>query len=829
MADHKKAEAYLTILAVLIILLVAIRFRAPLLKYYGFYEPDDYYHFSVIRAAIANNFIVPMYLSISGWPAHTIISEPKGLYYTVLAPYFILRFFGISAYQIMRHVALVFGLFDVIGAYFLARYLSKDKLLGLLAMALVALNMGDAARTSTLIFRGDSFVTIFLILALIASLAMMKETKQKKKILLAVLAGFLLSGANFVWNGAPFTTVVMLLFFILLLLFGYTFADTKLLNDAKYMLVMFLVWFAFVSLYKWAYLIMGQTFTGWHFIPIFAVMAIGAYLFDLILKYSKHKRPYERFLIFLLIFAISMLAIYAALPGFVIEVIKSGSFLTLSSNRFAETIQELQPPSYPFLLASFGLQLFLVPMDYPMIWSVNHIAKYWYWLLAIVFAVPYFFMQVFDSGGFAKGRARIMFGYSEALLAILAYFAATAYLQMNAIRFNSLVSVPLSIFAAYTLYWLLTEAKKVKPLFYVGVFLLILVLAEQYELSAKYTAGLSPADEICMPQFFCTNPSNPPVVQALSWLKNNSPSNSVVLTLWPDGSLVEGIANRTSVTDSVGSQNGSKANPFAAWLFNSSPDARFLLTPINGKPNYLLVRYAWLVETGGIYTESGYGVDNYNQTFISRIRSELLTKYHLTSWSQLNQTLGNELNQSINAYIESLYGYGPFNTISETTNTTTTLLTFSGYYINNIEFTGKLVIQTINGTKRFGGFLVETLPNGQSNVSMFSNVILYNILNTSSVVISQSNFTTTDNYTLLVTYSPEPSIKLPINVTGAYLLAPGLAHSNMIKFLYECDYTSCPWNNNIAKLQLVYNNLDTKIFKIVYNESNASIAAIHYT
>ncbi|EQD43325.1 hypothetical protein B2A_09940, partial [mine drainage metagenome] len=72
----------------------------------------------------------------------------------------------------------------------------------------------------------------------------------------------------------------------------------------------------------------------------------------------------------------------------------------------------------------------------------------------------------------------------------------------------------------------------------------------------------------------------------------------------PDGSVVEGWANRTSVTDSVGSQNASKANPFAAWLFNSSSDPQFLSSKINGKPDYFIARYTWMIETQGIYTES---------------------------------------------------------------------------------------------------------------------------------------------------------------------------------------------------------------------------------
>ncbi|MEM3241346.1 MAG: hypothetical protein QXV13_02745, partial [Candidatus Micrarchaeaceae archaeon] len=73
-----------------------------------------------------------------------------------------------------------------------------------------------------------------------------------------------------------------------------------------------------------------------------------------------------------------------------------------------------------------------------------------------------------------------------------------------------------------------------------------------------------------------------------------------------------------------------------------------------------------------------------------------------------------------------------------------------------------------------------------------------------------------------------PSTKLPINITGAYMVAPNLAKSNMFKFLYECGYSYCPWNNTIASLKLVYSNLDSKIFEIMYNATNATIRNITY-
>ncbi len=983
-----------------------VYFRSSLLKYFGFFEPDDFYHYSVIRAAVANHFIIPLYLSISGWPAHTIISEPAGLYYLVLVPYFFLRYVGISYYTIMRYIALVFGILDVIATYFLAKSLNKSEFFALLSMLFVALSMGDAARTSALVFRGDSFITFFLIMSLVVTLKMFKEINLKRKLILAIIAGAILSLANFVWNGAPFTTVIFLLLFILLLMFGFTFSDRKFFTDAKFMLILFLAWFALVSLYRHTYLIIGQTFTGWHFIPIFIAMLTSIYLLEFIDKQvsssTSHKK---RFAIFIGIFMAAFLLIYALLPNFVMSVIINGSFLSLSPNRFAATIQELQPPHFSFLIASFNLELFLSLMNFGIIASVFSNLKYVFELLIALLAVPYFYIPIFDAEGLAKGRARIMFSYNEPLLALLAYFLTTAYLQINAIRFNSLVSVPLAIFAAYTIFWLIKYAendelkirqnafaifevgsllvlfaillavlavnkfniKALSPLFYFPIFTLITLLAyynmQQEERSANTitslilifiianvlgiqaymslsyvfqglnieaetygalslivgllialfggwltknlierkkkvrsflilglvyilvqsplvasylkndylevsfawyiiflifgfilayyvyikhdnwymfpifaitsmlffsaiiaTNNMSPADFICNPSLFCYNPRNPPVVQALAWLKNNSPVNSVVLTLWPDGSLVEGIANRTSVTDSVGSQNISKADPFAMWLLSSQDDPGFLLSPINGKPNYLLTRYVWLeAEEGGIYTESGYNITTYNQTEVNELKElESQKLFGTTNLALLNKTETNTLDQAVNNEIESLYGMTQFTKIGENINATQSTFTFSG--IEN--YTAIVKIVDVNNTKEIGGYLIEG-----KNVSLLYSIIFYNIYNTNFSIINQASVKgeNISPLSLLIVYSPVPRKILPVNITTVALVSPGLLESNMFKFLYECGYQGCLWNNKIADLKLVYNNLDTKIFEIQYNESNATVAATHYS
>ena len=57
-----------------------------------------------------------------------------------------------------------------------------------------------------------------------------------------------------------------------------------------------------------------------------------------------------------------------------------------------------------------------------------------------------------------------------------------------------------------------------------------------------------------------------------------------------------------------------------------------------------------------------------------------------------------------------------------------------------------------------------------------------------------------------------------MNITKAYMLGVGFG-GNMAKFLFLCGPASCARDNSLASLQMVYVNPDTKIFRIVYNES----------
>ena len=583
----------LFLVAVIAIFAATIYIRTPLLKYQGFYEPDGFYHFSVIRAAVNRGFSVPHYLSISGWPASTVVSEPFGMYWVTLVPYAVLRFFGVSYYTVMRLIPLLFALLDVVGAYILARFISKDRVFGLLVMALVGLSAGDAARTSALIYRGDGFVTIFLILALIFMGLIMNEKKRNKLLMYSFLAGLSLSIGSVVWNGSSFAIAIYVLSFLLVSIYAFIADREELLGKMVYVAGGMLVWFVLSWIFIGAGFMFMQTLMSPYFIGMLAAAFIGLYLFIWLLR-SKGRYPIMhsgtgRLAVVALFVAVCAVACFLLAGSFIHDIFVANGFVVTSN--FAATIQELTPPTYQFLFASFNITLFMSPMAIMMVLSSLVSVSgtiIIFWIISLIGFVPYMLMRVYDSKGWLGGSARLALDVKPELFMLIAYFALTALLQMTAIRFNSLVSIPLAIFSAYTLYWILLVAKKLTApdnriiVYAVAAVLIVALLAAILYYDLQFSE-FSQADFI-----------NPYFLSAATWLRNNTPANSVVLTLWPDGSVVEGWGNRTSVTDSVGSQNATKADLFAKWLLNPNPDPGFLESSINGRPNYLLVRNIWL-------------------------------------------------------------------------------------------------------------------------------------------------------------------------------------------------------------------------------------------
>ena len=724
----------------------------------------------MIRAAVSDGFSFRLseHLRLA---KPCVVTEPIGLYWVTLIPYFFLQFFGVSYYNIMRLIPLLFAVFDVLGAWLLARFVSKDKLFAIMVMALVALSSGNAARTSALIYRGDTFSPIFLIVSLVFLGLLINEPQKNRKMLFAVLSGLFLSLSAIVWNGASYGVIIYLLALVMTLVYAFITSRKQLLKDMGYAVGAIMLWFILVNIYTLAGFMPVQSLAGLSFLAMLVIVAI-AWFVAMHLDEKPHLlssmmgSPHRRLTLTIIFIIIATAAVLLFSSQLIYNIFVGNGFIT-TGNAFASTIQELTPPTFDFLFASFGIALFMTPMSIIMTLSSIYAGQtVLLWLVSLVLFIPYLFMQVFDARGWLEGKAKFLLDIKPQMLILISYFAITIYLEMFAIRFNSLVSIPLAIFAAYTIYWILLAIRQLvgerfKLLFLIiacVVVLSLLIVILYYD--TIYGAGVSQADSI-----------NPAFLNATLWLKNNTPANSVVLTLWPDGSVVEGWGNRTSVTDSVGSQNATKADPFALWLFNSSDEPQFLTSSINGRPDYLLVRNVWLQESSGIFTESG-----------------------------------------INASLESNYGFCILPQIGEQINATQKSFRFIGSCGSSVALDTYLYL-TSNSVSAF-------VQSG-TGISPFRYVTFLNESNGQYSVVNDSlEYNQTNGQTLAVFYSAVPNPSLPINVTGAFIFANGLASSNLLKFLYYCNTQECAWNNNRSTLNLIFSNGDTKIFQILYNTSS---------
>ncbi len=778
----RRATALL-VTSALIIVVVAVVMRTQMLQYYGFFEPDGYYHYAVIEAAIHNSFSVPANPPLSGWPPDCNIiignstcsppiphGEPIGFYMITLIPYLLLSALGVSAYSVMRLMPVLFGVADVLLTYLLVVGWKRSRVFGLLAMLFVAVSVANVSKTGALDYRGDAFVTTFLLAALVVTILMVKEESKNAKLAYMTLAAILLALCNIVWNGAPFATTVYVFAVALMLTAGFVTEDGKLVNSCAYMTGALFLWFVLVSLFNTLGWIRGQVFTSSSFLVILLLLSIAVYDTSRVPDWMRRRRisfadtAQKRLTLALGVMLAMVILVYAIVPGYAESIAGLSGYN--ASGSLLSTVQELFRPAPQYFWNSFGLQSLMTPMGIVMIVAANLPA--WLtpvmWIILFLSTLCYLFLQINSNGKERKEEeAVIRFESNAVTLILISYFALSAYLQMNAVRFGFLFSVPMAILSAFTLYWALLYARRQKTAYYAS--LAVSMIFVVFICYSSFSAAVSqvPTDSI-----------DPQFIHALAWMRNNTSVNSVVLTLWADGSVVEGVANRTSVTDSVTAQSPYKSRQFAAWLYNSSPDPGFLLANYTGAPDYLLVRQVWMNESLSIFIESGLP------------------------------------NSSVSAYT-----YVQLSNLTELTNSTSREYLFAAKNFEAGLITGRTGLGNVTGAYlRLGQ---ATLP--------FEYVDLYNVDTGNWSITKGAQQKATGGYVLTLLYSSGLTSEKYINVTGAYLSANSLTDTNIIKLLYQCGTYACTWDNNAASLHLVYINQDTKIFRIVYNMSKPSVAA----
>ena len=786
----------------IVIIAITILVRSGMLQYQGLFEPDGFFHYSVVLQSIANHYVVPMDSSLSGFVTHNYISEPTGLYYMTLIPYFFLHFFGVTAMEIMRHIAILFGILDGLGAYFLAKRLSNSRNLGLLAFMFVAVSSGDIARTAGMVYRGDTFVTFFTILALLLLLKSIDE-KGRSKYLYAVLSAFVLSLTGWIWNGAPFGVVVYIAAIMLLALYAFIFRKRDLSVSCLVVAISMLFWYALINVYTMLTLIREQeALTSVHFflfyVPIVIGILLSIYITDLKAGrlHDLLSTPRSRTILVAAFILLVVAVIYIFYGSYLSQLLGGGGGV-IANNNVGSTTQELQKPTWQFIWASFSYEIILAPLGLML----------------------FIFMHWMN-----KRHGKEMHGQSQicAFGVVLVYFMATMWLQINALRYNSLVAVPIAIFAAYFVYmlgkiiyeaaighgWnrrdliayfimgsisivmtllsamlLITQRAPTSALFlvaavaslgiciiginskrriyffYVFLIFMLLIIALCTRLAYLESISATQADGIT-PQF----------LQAVTWLRNNTPANATVLALWPDGSVVEGWGNRQSYLDSVGGELEGHITNNSQFVINSTPDQQYLYSI--GKPEYLIARDYWFAELAGIAVEAN-------------VSSKVIGNYGY------NELIGNRINEVSNSTVV----YSFYTQVQNTQGQT-------GYVELNAT-----VSRNLSGDISANA-IIES-PGTGTAPQYIKSIIFYN---ESSGTHAMYNYTGSSalNYTLVITVANR-------TITNAILAGPDLTNSNMFKWLIMCSYQSCPYGNSNVSMHMVYENSDSKIFKIVYS------------
>ena len=733
-------------LAMLALIVIGVYMRLGMFHFTGFFEPDGFFHFAVMRAAVANNYVVPQYANLSGFPAHNPISQVMGDYYVTLYPYMMLKPFGVSYYTVMRLIPVFFGILDIIGVFFLAKYLSKSNALGLLAAFFIAISSGNISRTAALVYRGDGFISIFMILALIMMIKVFYAESRKRKYAFAIAANLILGFGMMIWSGAPYMTMIYIFAVLMITAYGFITANRRILQDSA--ILSFALLLTYIIQHMWMALDVirnAEALSSFKFfifyMPMLAFALFALYVIDNREKAASiSMNAVRRTEVLAGAIIIAVIAIVAAFGSYLASI-ASGGGLIIANNALTQTIEELQHPSFAFLWGSFGFQLFL-------------------WIIGIA---SYLLLAHKLGNREYKKFSKFSISVNPAFLIILAYMVVTGYLQANAVRYNSLVSIPIAIFSAYAVYALgmaiLDYAKsadikkmwiKKMPYLYFG--LITAILLESAVMTAYSSYASVPADGI-----------NSQFLQAMQWLNNNTPANATVAALWPDGSVVEGWGGRQSLMDSVAGQSGTLITQFNAFILNSTPDTQFLQ---KYKPQYLLARGYWYQELAGIATEA-------------------------------------------NIVNVTPYGFDLFSAMRTSGNATSRLYTFSQ---NSPPYYKAVLI--INGTQVKD--MRAAIGIGNSNFSYIKSVLLYNPGTSGFVFINSTKPAL--NYTLMLSYANS-------TITQAEILGPKLAASNLLRFTLLCWYSECPYDSNGSiRMKAVYENNDSRIYRIYYNQSvNASV------
>jgi asparagine N-glycosylation enzyme membrane subunit Stt3 len=150
-----------SILIMIILAGIVLRLLMLFSLQHGFFEPDNFYYFAVMKETIANGGLIPNPLPLSGISPHIPYQEFPGLIYITLVPYWLTGGL-VPLVWVMYAMPVIFGILGILVTYLIAKRFFGGTNVALVAALFYSLLPAAVYRTMALQYRGESFVPVLL-------------------------------------------------------------------------------------------------------------------------------------------------------------------------------------------------------------------------------------------------------------------------------------------------------------------------------------------------------------------------------------------------------------------------------------------------------------------------------------------------------------------------------------------------------------------------------------------------------------------------------------------------------------------------------------------
>lgn len=604
-----RREAVLGASGLSLVVVLAIIFRILPLRWGTYFTAyDPLFQYRVTEYVVKNGYAAwfSWHDTLSWYPMGRYIpgSSFPGLPFSAAFTYAVLHALGadVSVYDVCLFFPLLMASLTCIGAYFLGRDLGGGAV-GLFAAFFMAISAAFISRTSLGFFDTENIGIFGMV---ITSLFFLRSIEPEKplgrRVFYAIAAGLSLAYLFASWGASRYVTGVLALFMFASLL-------TK-LYDRRH-----LVSYCFTMGVGYLFALLVPKLGPGFLLSIENVAVLGFVLLLLLYDALRDRVPAGRLLamtgVLLVILAGGVLALESL--GFIKPL--SGKFLSVldpskrSLSPLLESVAEHKRAVWTNFFGDFGLTIGLA-----------------------IFG-SYFALRRLDE--------KRLFG--------LLFFLSAVYFAGSMIRLGLILSIPMSLMAAYGLKELLTpfvsvmsrraerRVRRRRVVFGVsremGVIFTVLILV------ATLPMVWSAADSAYRPTSLAY--SAVPVMlggsypqdwlQALAWMWDNLPDDAVVVSWWDYGYWIEALANKTTLADGATQNQHQIAQIGRIMMYNHSGSLpileRYNATHIvvfntfnPGEPTQEWpwgdnVKWSWMAQIAGLNVSDYVSGNQYSEKF----------------------------------------------------------------------------------------------------------------------------------------------------------------------------------------------------------------------